>query len=287
MSRFRFYHLFLAAVIAGVATASANAAIITQWNFENQPVTGAFPLTNNSPTPSTGAGTADAIGMNIYPTTTVGQTSCDILDGVSGDTGTNGVSNLTQIWRVRAQNAAGTANGWSSMAPIGTQGAQFAVSTAGYSNVTVNFDWYATNQGEANMQLEYSNDGGVTWINQALTNPLGAGNLTLRTNLTDPNLVIGSYVNGGTAGQQWFPDLTATINDPLAANNPNFEIEMVNAATGVDCLSVKGTALNNSSGNWRFDNVTVSGTAIVPEPSTICLAGMALVGLAVGVRRKK
>jgi uncharacterized protein (TIGR03437 family) len=34
---------------------------------------------------------------------------------------------------------------------------------------------------------------------------------------------------------------------------------MVNAATGADCLSASGSALNNSSGNWRFDNVVISG----------------------------
>jgi hypothetical protein len=36
-------------------------------------------------------------------------------------------------------------------------------------------------------------------------------------------------------------------------------VEIVNAATGADCTSASGTALNNTSGNWRFDNVTISG----------------------------
>jgi hypothetical protein len=63
------------------------------------------------------------------------------------------------------------------------------------------------------------------------------------------------------AGQDWFTNLTATITDPNAAGNPNFGIAMVNASTGTSCYSTQGTALNNTSGNWRFDNIIISGIA--------------------------
>jgi hypothetical protein len=46
-----------------------------------------------------------------------------------------------------------------------------------------------------------------------------------------------------------------------AANNPKFAIEMVNASSGADCISAAGGALNNSSGNWRLDNVSISGAS--------------------------
>jgi hypothetical protein len=55
---------------------------------------------------------------------------------------------------------------------------------------------------------------------------------------------------------------------------------MVNASTGADNVSTAGTALNNSSGNWRFDNITISGVA-VPEPCTFLLAGLGLISIAV------
>jgi hypothetical protein len=261
---------------------------IAAWNFENDPI-----AVNNSPAPSTGVGTAGSIGMNIYPTPNIGVTTDDVLLGASGDTGANGVANLTQIWRVRAQAGAnGAANGWSSLAPIGTQGAQFATSTVGYSSINVSFDWYATTQGEGNMQLEYTTDGS-TWNNVPLT--LGgsdAGLQLLSNSGSDTNTVTGSYVSdnaltgGSMAGQDWFTGLTATISDPLAANNPLFAIEMVNASTGADDVSTKGLALNNSSGNWRFDNINISGVQVVPEPSTFALAGCSLAALAGFLRFK-
>src|SRR5271157_2273651 len=95
-----------------LAGAYAQAQTIAAWTFENDAIG-----VNNSPIPSTGVGTASSIGMDVYPTPNVGVTSDDIILGVDpGDTGTNGLANTTQIWRVRAQAGAsgGAANGWSS-----------------------------------------------------------------------------------------------------------------------------------------------------------------------------
>jgi len=275
--------VIITAISIPLFAGQASAAVITQWNFENPPNPIAV---NNSPAPSTGAGSASSIGMNLYPTPNVGVTTDDVLQGAAGDTGANGVANLTQIWRVRAQAGAnGAANGWSSLAPIGMQGAVFAASTVGYNTINVSFDWYATTQGEANLQLEYTNDG-TTWTNVPITLGGSDAGLVALTNTTSPNTVLGSYVsdnklvNGAPAGQNWFTGLTATISDPAAANNPNFAIEMVNASTGADNVSTNGTSLNNTSGNWRFDNITISGTA-VPEPCTFVLAGLGLASLVV------
>ncbi len=103
-------------------------------------------------------------------------------------------------------------------------------------------------------------------------------------NTTSPNTVLGSYVsdnvtlNGSKAGQDWFTGLTATIADPLALNNSKFAIEMVNASTGANNVSTAGTALNNNSGNWRFDNVSITAVEATPEPGTWALL-MVSVGL--------
>ena len=267
----------------------ASATTITAWNFENNAI-----AVNNSPVPSTGVGTASSIGMNLYPTPNIGVTTDDVLKGTNSDTGANGNADTSQEWRIRGQAGTnGAANGWSSLAPIGTQGAVFAASTVGFNAINVSFDWYTTTQGEANLQLEYTTNGGSTWTNVPITLGGSDAGLVVLTNNSSPNTVLGSYVsdnlltNGSPAGQDWFPGLTATISDPNAANNPNFAIEMVNASTGADNVSTAGTALNNNSGNWRFDRVNITGTA-VPEPSTVVLGAFCFAGLTVwGWRRRK
>ena len=277
----------LVATLALVA-ASSHAGVIAAWNFENQSVG-----VNNGPGASTGTGTASSIGMNLYPTPNVGVTTDDVLVGKSSDTGANGVADLSQVWRIRGQAGAnGAANGWSSAAPIGSQGAVFAASTAGYSGpVSISFDWYATTQGEANLQLEYTSNGS-TWNNVALALSGADAGLAVLTNTTSANTVLGSYVsdnalsNGASAGQDWFTGLTATITDPAAANDASFEFKIVNASTGADDVSTQGTALNNSSGNWRFDNVSISAVSAVPEPAPFAMALLGLGLLVRSVRRR-
>jgi len=275
----------LAVAVALLIQTKGQAQTITAWTFENNAIGG-----NNSPSPTTGSGTASALGMGVYPTPNVGTNSDDVIQGVASDSGANSVTNLTQIWRVRAQGSP-AANGWSSLAPIGTQGAQFAVSTLGYTNVAVSFDWYATTQGEANMQLQYTTDG-TTWNNVKLTLGGSDGGLLLSNNTASANTVNGWFVSDSIsngvagAGQDWFTGLTANISDPSAANDANFAIRIVNASTGADDVSTKGTALNNNSGNWRFDNVAISGTAVVPEPSTVAMVGLGVLGM-LSLRRRR
>jgi hypothetical protein len=278
--------LSVAGALALLSQTNSQAQVtIADWTFETNAI-----AVNNSPSPTTGSGTASALGMGIYPTPNDGTNTDDVLQGVTGDTGANGVADLSQIWRIRAQGSP-AANGWSSLAPIGTQGAQFTVSTLGYSNVTVSFDWYATTQGEANMQLQYTADGS-TWNNVKPTLGGSDAGLVLSNNTTSANTVNGWFVSDSIsngvagAGQDWFTGLTATITDPSAANDTNFAIRIVNASTGADDVSTKGTALNNNSGNWRLDNVDITGLAAVPEPSTVAMVGLGLVGMLAFRRRR-
>jgi len=239
-------------------------ATITGWTFENDAI-----AVNNNPAPSTGIGTASGLGMtNSFKTTTgsggTGSVNTDdVLQGATGDTGNDNLADLTRVWRIRGQSPG---NGWSSQSAIGTQGAEFAASTVGYGSITVSFDWYATTQGEGKLQLEYTTNG-TTWNNVPITVPTADTATTLQdnTNVSDTNSVQGFYVQ--LSGQNWSPNLTATITDPSAANDPNFAFELVNASTGADCVNTTGAALNNNSGNWRFDNVTISGSAVSAAPT--------------------
>lgn len=284
--------VLLVATMASVCNiGQASAVTVTAWTFQNNSI-----AVNNNPAPSTGVGTASSIGMDVYPTPNVGVTTDDVLAGKNSDTGANGLADTSQEWRIRGQAGSnGAANGWSSLAPIGTQGAVFAASTVGFNAINVQFDWYTTTQGEANLELLYTNDG-THWNNVPINIGSNASEgLAALTNSSSPNTVNGSYIsdnlltNGSLAGQDWFQGLTATISDPLAANNPNFAIELVNASTGADNVSTQGTALNNNSGNWRFDRVDIIGTAIpAPEPASVVMAGFGLAGvLFYGWRRRR
>ena len=250
----------VAAFFASLTLSQAQQSTIIQWNFEGLPIgvtLNPAPSINHS----AGAESAESIGMQLFNASTTNNP--DVLLGATGDTGSDGITNYTQIWRIRGN----TGNGWISTAGIGTQGAQFNADTTGYTNITVSFDWYLTTQGEGHLQLEYTDDG-INWTNVPIDVPAAQlGTYIAITNNTsglDPSSVQGYYVSclSSSLGQEWFTNLTATISDPLAANNPNFGIRLVNASTGASCVNSKGAALNNSSGNWRFDNINIAGTGL-------------------------
>ena len=260
-----------ALLIASLSAAKATA--ITDWDFDSYAIG-----VTNSPVPSTGTGVATALGMNNSYNNTNSISTPDILSSPGASTGSS-----SQGWRVRGASAAPDAgNGWSSQAPIGTQGAEFDASTAGFNSIQVSFDIDTTAQAERNLQLEYTLNGS-TWFNATLTLAGSLGYLT--NNSTSANTVDGSYY---ILGSGWNNDITANLTGITGANNDaDFGIRIVNASTGADDVNVSGNALNNTSGNWRYDNVLISGIADVPEPSTFALAGLGLAGLVAFRKRSR
>ncbi len=102
------------AAVTTPAKLTVTAAPIAGWNFENDAI-----AVNDTPAADTGTGTASALGMtNSYNSTTSTNTD-DVVQGATSDTGANSEADLTKVWRVRGQSPG---NGWSSQAPIGTQG---------------------------------------------------------------------------------------------------------------------------------------------------------------------
>jgi hypothetical protein len=252
-----------------VATPIQAQTTITAWTFDNLPV-GAI----SSPATSTGSGTVTAIGMTTALTSKPSISNPDVQVLAGSSSSVLGTNNLA--WRVRAKGSSpNTGNGWTSLAAIGTQGAQFTASTAGFDNIQISFDINETTEGEAHLQLEYTIDGN-NWFNAALSS---AGSLgTLENNSSSANTVSGSYV---TLGAGWNNQITANLSGISGVNNdPNFGIRIVNASTGVDCVNSTNGPLNNTSGNWSIDNVLISGTIeSVPEPSALALCGLGLAGI--------
>jgi hypothetical protein len=249
----------------------ASAQVISGWDFQNLPIG-----TNLTPASDLGSvtGLASTLGMNnTYGTP---GPSTDISD-ILAASGSSDPATSNNAWRIRGgPDPTTAANGWSSLAPIGTQGAQFLVSTAGFNSIQVRFDVDTTTQAEANLQFQYTLNGS-SWINSPISYT-GTGASILQ-NSSSANTVMGTYISFTTG--TWYNDIIANLSGVTGANNdPNFGIRLVNASTGADDVNGTGSAYNNSSGNWRFDEVQISGVSSVPEPGTTALMiGLGSLGL--------
>ncbi len=261
-----------AALLAASAAAAHAQSTIVDWDFDGL---GTQAAPSNSPAPSVGAGTATVLGMNndYNDGTSPSLPYADILATAGASTGSGAYG-----WRIRGGNTvAGTPNGWSTNAPIATQGAQFAASTAGYNGISVSFDLYTTSAAEANVALLYTLNG-TTWIDAALSYS-GGLSAAAQDNTASANTILGPYLQLKQSGGGWYNDITADLTGVTGANNdPDFAIEIVNASTSTDDINQTGGVYNNNSGNWRFDNVAIEGTA-VPEPGSLALAGVGLATL--------
>ncbi|MGH7972850.1 MAG: DUF1533 domain-containing protein, partial [Limisphaerales bacterium] len=241
---------------------------IATWTFESEPNDGTV-ITN--PAPEIGGtlvGKAMSLGFNndyVYASATGSIDASDVINTGGSSSGVGGPN----AWRVRgAIISTGNAGiGWNTAAPIGAQGAEYDVSTAGYSNIVVNFDLYFTSAAEAKMCVFYTTDG---WVTQNVAQNLfyGGKPAFILTNSTSANTVTGTYFYE-TGGQGFYNNFVVDFTGvPQVDNNALFGFRVVNAATGLtDCLNSSGSSYNNNSGNWRFDNVSVGGTAGTLPPA--------------------
>lgn len=235
-----------ALLVASLSTVKAQ-TILTDWTFDNSSIG-----INSSPSPSTGLGVASALGMaNSYNNTN--SLSNPDIQSLAGSS-----SGGPNCWRIRGESTivGKGGNGWSTNAPIGTQGAQFTCSTLGYYKIKVSFDVYATSDAEANLQVQYTTDGS-TWFNATITS---AASGVIANNNTSPNTVNGSYLELSSG---WNNQVTVDLSGVSGADNDaNFAIRIVNASTGTDCVDTTGRIYNNTSGSWSLDNLVVQGQTI-------------------------
>ena len=151
-------------------------------------------------------------------------------------------------------------NGWSTNAPIATQGAKFAASTAGFYKIKVSFDVNASPGSEANLLVQYTTEGTI-WHNADV---ISAGTLGIvATNSVTNSTVMGTYIiltNNGATG--WNNQIIADLSSISGVdNNPNFAVRIVNASTGTNCLDTTGALFHSASDNWSFDNVAIKGVS--------------------------
>jgi hypothetical protein len=240
----------ISVLLASLSAARAQTTL-TAWTFDNLPI-----APNSSPQPSSGFGTAAALGFNNSFNNTNSVSNPDV-QSLSGSSSGNPNS-----WRVRGAGAAPNGgNGWSTNAAIGSQGAQFSASTAGYYRILVSFDVNATPDAEANLLVQYTTEGTI-WHNATITSVGTLG--VIATNSVTNQTVMGSYVvltNDGVTG--WNNQITVDLSGVSGVdNNPGFGIRIVNASKGTNCVDTTGALYNNTSGSWTFDNVVVQGVPI-------------------------
>ena len=233
----------ITSILAASLTGAKAATALTAWNFDNVAI-GA----NTHPAPATGFGSAAVIGFGGTSSPTV------VLQSGSSTGGDN-------AWSVG--NTGGASVGWSTNASVGSQGAQFAVSTLGYYQIQASFDLYVQPNSEAALLVQYSQDG-IYWQNANITSAGTAGILATNANLTNGIVAGCSYLiltNNAAAG--WNNGVTVDLTGvPGVANDPTFAIRIVNAAKGTNCLDLTGAIYNSANnGNWTLDNVTFAGVS--------------------------
>lgn len=277
----RSLHVAIAVLALGAAGSAAHAqSIITDWNFGTLAAT----APDNTPAPTTGSGSATSIGMTndyTYPENQSGSggsvTGSTTYDDITSDSGVPGVGGNGDVWRIRGNPSSG-GNGWNNSAPEYTQGVQFMVNTSGYSNIILSFNWASTTQGIANMQVQYTTNGGTTWTN--------VGSLLTAT--------IDSSSGGGyTTDTINFGSLGITA----ANNDANFGVQLVSAynptlgseyASATSVASGSPKQYNDYSGNWRFSDVQVDGTQTpVPLPAAAWLLLSGAGGMSAFMRKRR
>lgn len=244
------------ALIALVAAAgSANAAVVTQFNFNSNPADAN--TATGITTPSTGAGSIATIGgvTNIFASGDANGGSTD--PNVGDDSG----------FQTTSYPATSAGNE--------TAGIRVLASTVDYTDIIVSWDQRHSNTSSRFWAFFYTVDGS-TFTRLAVS----------ASNASSGNGIFGSNGTfGGATGDTWFNNRSVNLSAiPGVNNNPNFGFRIVSSFDGgTGYVASNPTGTYAGSGTSRFDMVTVSGT-FVPTPGAAALVGL---GGLVAARRRR
>jgi len=117
------------------------------------------------------------------------------------------------------------------------------IPTTGYQDIQLNYALSASSSKGAFYNIfSYSTNGGNTWKN--LTKAMDTFNIG---GIYRPDTL--QAINPTTAASLWYPVHVSFSTDPAVNNNPNFIVRW----------EYEGTGCNGTSGNDRYDNISVSG----------------------------
>jgi hypothetical protein len=259
------------ALIALVAAAgSANAAVVTQFNFNSNP-SDANTATGIT-TPSTGAGSISTIGgvTNIFASGDASGGSTD--PNVGDDSG----------FQTTSYPSASAGNE--------TAGIQVFASTVGFTDISVSWDQRHSNTSSRFWAFFYTIDGS-SWTRLSLSaanaNPgatPSAGAPASTAGLFGGNGTFSAFDGSQTgAGDDWFNGRTVNLTGIAGvANNANFGFRVVSSFGSGSSYVASSGGNYAGTGTARFDMVTVSG--IVPTPGAAALMG---IGGLVAARRRR
>mgnify|MGYP005850605213 CR=1 FL=1 len=145
-------------------------------------------------------------------------------------TGAGYMDNVNPGSAINARNGDPVGLGLRPRNPSNTREFLIAANTQGFENIKIKFATTKTNQGATEQIYDYSLDGGISYLSTDLA-------LTLYNPLNEPNYELVSHDLSAIAGVE---------------DNENFIFR----------IRFGGTTAAGSSGNNRFDNITVEGTPI-------------------------
>jgi len=183
-----------------------------------------------------------------------GSGSASLVGGTSATFATGFAGSGTFAWNTTNYAAQGTGDR--------TRGAQFLASTAGYENITLTWNERHSNTSANTVAVQVTTDG---------------------TNWTEVQVFTFTPAATGT-GDTWYQrsvSLSAAVADSAGFG---FRVLAAFDPTAGQYLASRSTSSYGTASTIRFDDVTISGDAIVvPAPGAVALLGVA--GL-VGSRRR-